>query len=841
MFHYKHCKEQYKTLSHCLYGIVAKKLSLIPITVRFLFIAGIFSLICTTLIITPYVIRDTLTDNLRALGNRDLTIRDIDFNPLTGYFAIHGITAKNKNKTTLKVNSIITYLDWLKVINNNIIVESIQVKGVSLSIQYEKGQWIIGGFPAKQPSAKQETTNKIHYFIKNAGLRNVNLRFSSGKSRRQLFVRQIDLSGLDSRTIKRNGQLRISGTTHGARYDINALLKLFSKRPRLELKVKVKHFPANELQVFVRQQKFKMKGTIDYAGTWIVNINTNNTIGIKHKGNTELHIKRFSTPKMHINSRHIKVALRSNTLHDITRGNSQTRIYFNGRAPLIDFQPRNDTYTMKLDKIRSRGWVQINRTPKTIHITAKARASAKKFNGKDKKAKIDLVNANRIRVAGIQYSSKKGLYINRIQTGKLAFAQTSKRTAGIVGEFNQRLMYASKLVMHGFKINNKRKPGVSINGIYPTNIRLLLYRDTKRWPLLKLAREAIKKVKLDLPPVDIKNIGLRGYNKIVLYDRSFRPAFKSNIRITKLQVRNIDTRKTKVRAGYDLAGRVDRYTRFRFRGYTRPFTKNVNLFLRGTVRELILPKYSRYMQRFYGYKLNTGHLDADFNLNIKNSRLSGQNKIVLRRLGLKQVKRTSNKVPKMNLPVGAVVKLLTNSRNEIKILIPNTGNLNDPNFKFGINYQKAFETAFRRGVFVALKYTQPVGQAFTLFSSANKLLTSMRMKPVRFRGGSTYINLRGRWALKNAAKLMFKKRKITVKICSFYNDEDIEYFQMESGKKRRSRRWAIWKAKKLSIKRSIVVKRYLIRKQKVRSGRLFLCKPKYDKREKKHPRVKLSL
>ena len=44
-----------------------------------------------------------------------------------------------------------------------------------------------------------------------------------------------------------------------------------------------------------------------------------------------------------------------------------------------------------------------------------------------------------------------------------------------------------------------------------------------------------------------------------------------------------------------------------------------------------------------------------------------------------------------------------------------------------------------------------------------------------------------------------------------------------------------------SGKRSIVVKRYLIRKQKVRSGRLFLCKPKYDKREKKHPRVKLSL
>ena len=356
-----------------------------------------------------------------------------------------------------------------------------------------------------------------------------------------------------------------------------------------------------------------------------------------------------------------------------------------------------------------------------------------------------------------------------------------------------------------------------------------------------MARQAIKTIKLDLPPVAIKSIKLRGYNLISITDRSFTPAFKSRIRIYRLQLNNIDTQRLKLKTGFLLKGKLGRYTRFRFIGDTRPFTRNVNLKIHGNIRQLILRKLSPYTERYYGYELTSGHLDASFKLNINNSRLSGRNRITLRRLGLKNARGYKSRKPKLKLPVEAVVKLLSNSRNEIKIVVPNTGNLNDPNFSFGINYQKAFESAFKRGVVLALKYTQPVGQAFTLFSSAKRLLTSIRMKPVRFRGGSSYLSFRSRWSLRKVAKILHKKKKITLRLCAFYTNTDIEYFQVESGRRRKSRSWAKRKAVKLSMQRALKVKNYLIRKHKIYSGRLFLCKPGFDKRDSKHPRIRFSI
>ncbi len=841
MLDFQSLRNYYNKSSAALYNIVVQLLTTIPAKAYFLAVAAILSLICTTLIFTPYIIRDSLTKNLRALGNANIVIADVDFNPFTGYLAVRGIQSFNGKHPELKVNAIIATLDWRKALSRNIVAESIRITGATVTVRYKNKHWFIGGFPARPNKKKPLKKPSLNYYIKKAALRNINLRFISGKTRRSAFVRQVDLVGLNSKTIKRHGQLRITGTTQGARYDINALFKPFAKSPKFEFRVSVKHFPANELPLFTRQKKLKMTGTISYLGTWIVDINPNNTLRVRQQGSANFSVKKFSSPKMHIHSKKIKVSLRSNSTVDIKNGSSKTNVRFTALAAMMKFTPPNGSYSMQLKKIRAKGNITLNKSSAGTKVFVAASASIQQFDSKDRRAKVKLLMARKIRLHKISYSDRHGLRFRKISTAKVSFAQTVKARTGFAGEFNKRLMHAKSLVIRNLRIKSTPKLRISINGIYPVNLRVFLYRDTHKWPIVELAKKSIKSIKLDLPPLRINTIKLKGYNHITVVDRSFKRVFKSTIRIRRMQVKGIDTRHPHKKISFLMMGTIDRYTRYRFVGKARPFTKNINLELNGSIRELILRKFSRYSKRHYGYGITSGHLDATFNLKINNSQLSGKNTFTLRRLAVKRVKGHPKEKTNSKLPLKTVIKLLSNSRNEIKVVVPNSGNLNDPAFQLGINYKKAFNTVFKRGLVLALKYTQPVGQAFTLFSSAKKLITSFRMKPVRFRGGSSYLSFGSRWGLKKVSKIMRKKKKITIRLCAIYTNSDIEFFQIESGTRHKSRRWAIIKSKRLSLQRASRVKNYLVKKLKVSSGRIFLCRPVHDKRDKKRPRVKFSI
>ncbi|VAW78265.1 hypothetical protein MNBD_GAMMA12-1183 [hydrothermal vent metagenome] len=841
MLDFQLLKDYYNKFSTALYNIVIKIVATIPAKAYFLLFAAVLSLICTALIFTPYIIRDSLTKNLRALGNKSISIRDVDFNPFTGYVALRGISVFNGQHPELKINAIIATLDWRKALSRNIVAESIRITGATVTVRYKNNKWFIGGFPAQPNKKKKLDKQPLNYYIKKAALRNINLRFISGKTRRSAFVRQVDLAGLNSKTIKRHGQLRISGTTQGARYDINALLKPFAKSPKFEFRVSVKHFPANQLQIFTRQKKLKMTGSISYLGTWIVDINPNNTFRVRQQGSANFFVKKFSSPKMHIHSKKIKVSLRSNSTINMNNGSSKTNVRYSALASMMKFIPSNGSYTMQLNKVRSKGNITLNKSSAGTKVFVAAAATIRRFDSRDRRAKVKLLTAHNIRLHKITYSDRKGLKFRKISTAKVSFAQTVKASKGLAGEFNKRLMHAKSLVIRNLNITPKPTLKVSINGIYPVNLRVFLYRDAQQWPILALAKKSMKSIKLDLPPLRINTIKLKGYNHITVVDRSFKRPFKTKIRIRRMHIRGINTRKLNNNINFLVMGTIDRYTRYRFIGKARPFTKNINLQLKGNIRELILRKFSRYSKRHYGYGITSGHLDAKFKLKISHSQLSGKNTFTLRRLAIKRIKGHPRDKANRKLPLKTVIKLLSNSRNEIKVVVPNSGNLNDPAFQFGINYKKAFNTVFKRGLVLALKYTQPVGQAFTLFSSAKKLITSFRMKPVRFRGGSSYLSFGSRWGLKKVSKIMRKKKKITVRLCAIYTNSDIEFFQIESGTRRKSRRWAIIKSKRLSLQRASRVKNYLVKKLKVRSGRIFLCKPVHDKRDKKRPRVKFSI
>ncbi len=130
----------------------------------------------------------------------------------------------------------------------------------------------------------------------------------------------------------------------------------------------------------------------------------------------------------------------------------------------------------------------------------------------------------------------------------------------------------------------------------------------------------------------------------------------------------------------DLEGQVDEYGLVRITGSVTPldFARNTNLDV--VFENVEMPKFSAYTIPFAGRQIASGKLDLDLGYQVQESRLVGENRIVLREFEL------GDKVPHpdaMSLPLGLAVALLKDSSGTIDIDLPVRGDINDPEFSYG--------------------------------------------------------------------------------------------------------------------------------------------------------------
>lgn len=165
----------------------------------------------------------------------------------------------------------------------------------------------------------------------------------------------------------------------------------------------------------------------------------------------------------------------------------------------------------------------------------------------------------------------------------------------------------------------------------------------------------------------------------IFTDESLPLPFTANIAGLAGTLSTIATDSTEPSA-VDLEGQVDEYGLVRITGSVTPldFARNTDLDV--VFENVSIPKFSAYTIRFAGREIESGKLDLDLGYELQDSRLVGENKIVLREFEL------GDKVPHpdaMSLPLGLAVALLKDSSGTIDIDLPIRGDLNDPAFGYG--------------------------------------------------------------------------------------------------------------------------------------------------------------
>ena len=193
-----------------------------------------------------------------------------------------------------------------------------------------------------------------------------------------------------------------------------------------------------------------------------------------------------------------------------------------------------------------------------------------------------------------------------------------------------------------------------------------------------MPEDVVKKKGGEAFPVRISRLSLD--NGILDFaDLSLRPQFGTKIHElngTIIGISSLPDARTQV----ELDGRVDEYGSSRIEGEINTFDPRQFTDISVLFRNVDMTDLTPYSGKFAGYKIDSGKLSLDLEYKIENSQLLGKNKIVIDTLVLGEKVESPDAV---KLPLKLAVALLRDANGVINIDLPVTGNLDDPEFRYG--------------------------------------------------------------------------------------------------------------------------------------------------------------
>ncbi len=160
-------------------------------------------------------------------------------------------------------------------------------------------------------------------------------------------------------------------------------------------------------------------------------------------------------------------------------------------------------------------------------------------------------------------------------------------------------------------------------------------------------------------------------------DESIEPHFHAPINDLHGSIDNLSTSHDAI-ARVALAGQViNRYSPVSIRGAFNPYGLGRDTDIRAGFDNIQLPIFDPYSDRYAGYAIAKGILSAHFRYRIDNRRLNADHRIVVEQL---QWGGASASRERVGWPIRLATALLKDRNGVIRIHLPVTGSLNDPDF-----------------------------------------------------------------------------------------------------------------------------------------------------------------
>ena len=188
----------------------------------------------------------------------------------------------------------------------------------------------------------------------------------------------------------------------------------------------------------------------------------------------------------------------------------------------------------------------------------------------------------------------------------------------------------------------------------------------------------------DVFPVTVARVKVSG-GQMEFADLSLRPQFGTRMHELKGVITGLSTDPERV-AKVQLDARVDKFGSARIRGQASVLQPDKLTEIEMAFRNLEMTSLSPYVVKFAGYEIASGKLSLDLQYKVRDSKLLGENKVVLNQMALGKKVESPDA---LDLPLDLALAVLKDSKGVIDIGLPVSGDLNDPKFDYGAVIAKA--------------------------------------------------------------------------------------------------------------------------------------------------------
>ena len=317
----------------------------------------------------------------------------------------------------------------------------------------------------------------------------------------------------------------------------------------------------------------------------------------------------------------------------------------------------------------------------------------------------------------------------------------------------------------------------------------------------------------------------------------------------EMEVRNLDIGNAGGRTELSWIADVNEFTHLEIKGWVTGLGETADLEVDAKLDNLELATYSPYVAELAGVYLDSGQLDAVASAKAEQGVLQGEIQLELDDLAFQPLspedaERLSGTV---GVPLETAVNLLQDSEGRIKLKLPVSGPVNQP--------EVDVSSAVNKAIGGALKKVFPPTMVASMLSGVAKG-AGPSFAPIEFAPGSAELSDSGKQFADGVVKLLSERPKLSLKACGRSTAQDLEQLTAgadsaaEAGEKRSAKTDAergkdLEQVKQtmaeLAVERQQVVRRYLIQERGADAKRLPECRSTFDDSDAGPPRVEISL
>jgi len=788
------------------------------------FRAGIAALILIAIFITvtPFGIRYFVLDWLKNNGASHATLKDVDFNPFSGRLVVKQLhIPAQESAAALSLGEAAVNLEWTGLLRKHLYLSEITLRDTQITIERGADHITVGGISLtretdhENKAQKQQTLFNWGVGLDELALDNVKIYYHDPQLDTNLEIGALRISELYSWRRDLPANVRVDARLNGGALDIQGNTTPFNEQPAATINVNIHNIDLSFLDAIAKALSIDdLQGLADLDIQLAAKQVTPDTITLKTQG-------RFSLDKFHLST---------------------------------------DGYAIDNAKFLWNGNTTVNFAPSKLDFQAKGDAAVNGLRVVDTRKSTQLAAVGAISLTGISVEGPDKIATSQIQVDDARLIRPLT-----VGESESEKNTGPVITVQQTSIDNiqiKNRKSIDISKIMLSALTAQLIRDKQGslpqlTPLQQPEQTAAAGIAPPQPnqaaeksaPLEIRlgEFKILDNSQILFADKSVKPTYRMEIRPLQLRMADLDSTHPEQDSTINLDATMNKQATIKLSGKMQPFLERPAATMKLDVKAVELPPLSAYSRQYIGYNILSGRLNLDTKLALKDNRINADNQLIARKFKLDAVDSSKNHeiTTKLSMPLDTALDLLRDDHDNIKLTVPISGNLDNPEIGISDAINQALVKATKNATMTYLKYAlQPWGGILLASEFVAGQITAVHFEPVPFAPGSDALGDDTLPYLKKISGLLAKRPQLQLTICGRAVAQDrqalLETSQEEQQQPAPEPQITLEQLQALAKRRGIAVQNQLI-SQGVNPERLFQCHPKVDKDNSTKPGVDIML